>query len=121
MSNPNSLPSRRAVALVELLLPTVMLVALLAMPLPGMLREQTAHRSEDCRAHLARIASAKQRWASDQRIAPDHPLPVSLNGSLVAGGYLESGIGCPSGGRYRAGRLSEPPRCSLHGTGAAAL
>lgn len=60
-----------------------------------------------CRDRLARVAWAKQRWASsDYRRPSDRPSPDDLVPFLAG-----SPARCPTGSPFRIGDLREAPRC----------
>ena len=73
-------------------------------------KEEVERRATSvCAGHLNAFVFAKKRWAQDHNAAPtDTPTFDDLDP------YFRRGMrGCPDGGTYTIGTLSEPPQCSI--------
>ena len=97
--------------LVEIMIVVAIIGLLAAIAIPNFIKARTTSQTNACINNLRMIDGALQRWALDQKQAPD---------ALVAyqdiSAYLKGELICPSGGRnfansYLLQTVSDKPTC----------
>jgi HEAT repeat protein len=69
---------------------------------------------EKCKRNLQAIDSAKGQARRKFKLESGATVDPAQLSPLIPGGY--EALVCPSGGKYTAGSLDKPSRCSVHGT-----
>ncbi|SPE56474.1 conserved exported hypothetical protein [Verrucomicrobia bacterium] len=92
----------------------VFVMTAVAAVLPRLIRAHSTTASNTCVNNLRQIDSAKQQWmlecnqSTNQTPSWDAICPYLRRAEIPR---------CPQGGRYILGRVGEPPRCSIGGSG----
>jgi len=107
-------PDAHGVAVMGLLAGILALLVfplLLATAVPKFLAARQSSAQERCYANLLAIDAAKEQWARQHQAAPG--TRVALSDLFAHGTTFERELRCPSGGRYFAGAVGKPARCSM--------
>ena len=93
----------------------VLLVTLFGLFLPAYIRARNTKASNLCVSNLRMIEAAKSQWALENHKTANDPVSMSDIQPYMGRGELGEIPVCPDGGTYIAGKVGEPPRCSLGG------
>jgi hypothetical protein len=93
---------------------SAILLFLVALIAAQELSERTPSLRDDCPQRRKQLQGAKEAWAyENKKGSNDVPNDSDLFGHT---GYIRERPACPEGGTYTIGRISDPVRCSIHGT-----
>ncbi len=77
---------------------------------------RAASQRNSCIRNLTTMREAKADWATSFGITNLEVAPeMTMSNMFGWKDYRPDGLRCPEGGKYWAGRLSDPPRCSILG------
>lgn len=89
----------------------VIVLLAVAIIIPNFLTPRAVSSMSACVANLKRIEEAKQQWALENNKKPaDIPSETDIFGE---GRPIRVKPGCPDGGTYILGALSEKPKCTV--------
>jgi len=106
----NNMPSKRAFVL-GVIFAVILLCATI---LPGFWPVDNGRRTSPlnaCINNLREIDGAKELWALENHKEDSAESIVSEVDRYIKGGHPK----CPSGGKYKYGKVSDSPRCSVQG------
>ena len=103
-------PHKRAFTLLEIMIVVAIIGILIAIAVPGWLRQRLLSAQRSCQEQLAKIDGAKEQWALETGQGEDAaPTPAMLYGETL---YVRFTPVCPGGGTYVINTLAERPTCS---------
>ncbi len=112
----NSTRYARGFTLIEVMIVVAILGILLAIAVPGWLRQRTISQARVCQENLRQIDGAKELLAISTGLANGDTL--TWDDLFVEGNpqrsYLEHGVpNCPAGGNYSLNPIGERPGCTI--------
>ncbi len=105
---PARIRARRGFTLVEIMIVTLVLVALLGIAWPNWMKARELARERACVSNLREIETAKEHWAMEQKKSAGDE--VALNDLVPA--FMKSWPTCPSGGAYDPQPVGIDPTCT---------
>jgi prepilin-type N-terminal cleavage/methylation domain-containing protein len=105
--------SRAGFALVEIMIVIGIMAIVVAIAVPGWIRQRSLSQQRSCQENLSKIDGAKEQWALETRQAPD-AVPT-LNDLYAEGGelFLKTLPRCPTNGTYRLNAVGADAACSI--------
>jgi prepilin-type N-terminal cleavage/methylation domain-containing protein len=103
--------NRTGFTLIEIMVVIFILAILLGIGFPSWMYARTKSQAKTCSHTLAKINTAKEQWAMENR--RDNGDPVNM-GDIVPN-YLKTLPVCPAGGTYTVNNVGTNPTCSIGG------
>ena len=101
--------SRKAFTLVEIMVVVLIIGILLGIAVPNFMKARDTSRANSCIENLRQISGAKDQAALELNL----PDGARVSRTQLTPDYIKVWPSCPAGGRYRIGRLSSNPTCSV--------
>lgn len=102
---------RAGFTLIEIMIVVAIIGVLATMAIPSLMKARKDSQRQACIINLKNIDGAKQLWATEaKKNDSDVPSEADLFGN---GKAIRDRPGCPAGGTYNLGAVSEKPTCSV--------
>lgn len=109
MKRCNSVLSKRAFTLIEIMIVMLVIGILLAIAVPAFVKARDNSTTKACISNLREFEEAKEQWAMETSQSPT-ATPTQAN---LYPAYLHNWPTCPLSGSYSLGNLSTRPTCSV--------
>ncbi len=101
--------------LVEIMLVLGLIGILIALAIPGWIRQRESARGYACQENLSKIDGAKELYTYEHHLRGGNIIQMSDLWAMDGTGYLKKEPQCPGGGSYAVNPVNFPPTCSYYG------
>jgi prepilin-type N-terminal cleavage/methylation domain-containing protein len=101
--------------LIEIMLVLGLIGILIALAVPGWIRQRESARGFACQENLSKIDGAKELYTYEHKLRPGAIIKLSDLWAADGTGYLKKEPKCPGGGTYAVNPVNTDPTCSYYG------
>jgi prepilin-type N-terminal cleavage/methylation domain-containing protein len=98
--------------LVEIMIVLAIIGIIVAITIPGWIRQRESSRGVACQENLTKIEYAKEMYAYEYKLTSGHEVDMSDLWKEDGTGYLKHAPECPAGGIYYPNPISVKPSCT---------
>ncbi|MBN1901329.1 prepilin-type N-terminal cleavage/methylation domain-containing protein [Candidatus Sumerlaeota bacterium] len=102
----------QGMTLVEIMIVLAIIGIVVAITIPGWIRQRESSRGVACQENLTKIEYAKEMYAFEHKLTGDYELEMSDLWMEDGTGYLKFEPKCPAGGTYFVNPINTKPSCS---------